>query len=461
MSKNDSQEGWSLQGRITRRLLKLLGALWLLASAVALFGVWHEAGEELDDSMSQTAQRFLMLPESALGAAGAALPEVDGEPQEEHIFYQILDGHGHVRMRSQSAPAEAIDASGHNGVFDRGGWHGISLTRADGHRRVTIAETAGHRNEVLWECLIWLVGVMLVLLPVSALILTLVLRSGFNSLETARGELAARSVDDLQSIEIVDAPRELRPWLASVNDLLERLRTLIDAERKFSSHTAHELRTPLAAARAKAQRLLQGVHDEAARQDAQALVRQLDRLTRVSTRMLQMARIESGATLAHQPVDLTVLADMIVQEFSDTAVRERIRVEVTGATSQVLGDIDAIGIALRNLIENALKHGGPKSWITVLVEPKAIAVIDDGPGVPPEILGNLVKPFKRGLSAAEGSGLGLAITDRIAQIAGGRLELRSPVFAGRGFASILNFDEPPLFKPDLPEFQVYVERVGT
>ena len=78
--------------------------------------------------------------------------------------------------------------------------------------------------------------------------------------------------------------------------------------------------------------------------------------------------------------------------------------------------------------------------MTVLVETLCVLVINDGPGVPPETLQKLVRPFERGITAAEGSGLGLSITQAIVAQAGGALELISPVAGGRGFAAVLRFD---------------------
>jgi two-component system, OmpR family, sensor kinase len=129
-----------------------------------------------------------------------------------------------------------------------------------------------------------------------------------------------------------------------------------------------------------------------------------------------------------------------VAEFTQALAQGRLRLEIAAQPTGVVGDVDAIAIALRNLIDNALKHGGPQSWVTVLVETLAIYVIDDGPGVPPETLEKLVRPFERGMTAAEGSGLGLSITNAIVRQAGGTLELRSPLLGERGFAAILRFD---------------------
>jgi len=439
MSEPERRASWSLEQRITRRLLVVLGSLWLAGSAIALAGMWQETEDVLDSSLNETAERFLVLPEIALGDASGTRLFAEIGPHEEHVIYQVFDAKGRMRLRSHSAPDTPLDSEAQDGVRDVNGWHVLTLTRQDGRRRVEVAETIQHRFEVLWASLGWLAGTLIVLLPAASLALTLILRQGFRALEPARAEMAGRSADDLRPLDSSEAPLEMKPWLASVNSLIARLRVLIEDERNLAAHTAHELRTPLAAARAKAQRLAEITTDGTSRQNAIALVRQLDRLTRLASRLLQLARIQSGATLQREPIDLAVLARVVVAEFAEAVTRERLRIEVSGASTTVFGDIDAIGIALRNLIDNALKHGGDDSWVTVLVEQGAIFVIDDGPGVATETLPKLIRPFERGITAAEGSGLGLSITNAIVHHAGGTLELRSPILAGRGFAAILRF----------------------
>ena len=127
-------------------------------------------------------------------------------------------------------------------------------------------------------------------------------------------------------------------------------------------------------------------------------------------------------------------------DFADAVASERLRIEVLDGPTGVIGDMDAIGIALRNLIDNALKHGGENAWVTVQVEPLSVLVVNDGPGVAANTLEKLVRPFERGITAAEGSGLGLSITTAIVRQAGGTLELMSPIAGGRGFAAVLRFD---------------------
>ncbi len=431
--------GWSLERRLRHNLLASLVALWLAGSAAALLGLRHEASEVLDSVLVETAQRLLALPQAALGGNLGGSPPAAGL-HEEYVLYQLAGRDGHLRLRSHSAPAQPMDPGAPDGIRETQGRRVLTLTATDGDLRVQVAETDEHRREILWAGAAWLGGALGAVVVVAALVLRRLLHGAFRALEPARADLAARAAGDLRPVPAAGAPDELQPWLETVNALLARVGSLVEAERAFAAHTAHELRTPLAAARARAQRLTSDAPDDATRAHALALVRQLDRLTRLATRLLQLARIESGVALKREPVDLTLLARLVADEFIDARGAGRLVVEIHGEPAPVAGDLDALGIALRNLIDNALKHAAGAARVTVRVGPGEIAVIDDGPGVPPASLGTLVRPFVRGEVASEGSGLGLAIVNTIALQSGARLELRSPVDHGHGFGATLRFD---------------------
>jgi two-component system OmpR family sensor kinase len=135
--------------------------------------------------------------------------------------------------------------------------------------------------------------------------------------------------------------------------------------------------------------------------------------------------------LADQWVDLSQVIRLTVDEFSQNAqLRGRSMVAQT-APVRVRGDLDAIGLALRNLVENALVHGAGGSFIQVTCAESrkgvSLAVVDDGPGVAPTELPSLTKRFARGSGAAEsGAGLGLSIVDTLARRMGAKLVLVSP-----------------------------------
>lgn len=433
---------WSLQRRLRRRLLAALAALWLLGAVGALVGQQHELGDVLDDALEDTAQRALHLPlhPDAAAMIGPRGPDAEYD-EDEHARLQIYDGRGRLLWRSAEAPVEPLASLAREGVRNEGRWR-VAVERLDDGSRVAVAaERRRDRLEVLAQAPLWLLAPLLALLPLTALLVGWVLASGFRRLEPLRHALAARRDGDLAPLPLDGLPDELRPLAGTLNALLGRLGQMLQAERQFAAASAHELRTPLAAARAQAQRLAQEAGEAGLAERAAALVRQLDRLTALATRLLQVARIDSGVALKREPVDLAQLARLVADEFAEAGPGGRLRVEAEGAVGSVPGDVDALGIALRNLVDNALKHGGPDARVTVRAAPATLTVTDDGPGVPAEALPRLVRPFERGGSAAEGSGLGLAMVDTIARQSGARLELRSPAAGmARGFEAVLRFD---------------------
>ena len=444
------QAPWRLQTQLRRQLLGLLAAMWLLGTAAATAGIWRETDEVLDSALTETAQRLLLLPEAAMVEPDTAERLATLGPHTEHVVYQVFDRTGQKQLHSHDAPAQPLDAGAPDGLRSAGGWHVLTLSSVDGSRRAQVAETMAHRREVLWASLGWLLGTLGALLPLAAVALGWVLQRGFDTLEPARRALARRAPQDLRPLSTHGAPAELKPWLETVNALLARVEGQVAGERAFAANTAHELRTPLAAARAQAQRLALASSDPAVQVPAQALLRQLDRLTRLATRLLQLARIESGAALQHAPVDLVQLATLVADDFSEALRSGRLRWQVHGQPLPVHGDVDALGIALRNLIDNALKHGGDRALVTVHIAGQTLRVEDDGPGVPTERLPGLLHKFERGSGAVavEGSGLGLALVVMIARQSGARLVLQSPHADGHGFCASLHFD--PAAAPPAP-----------
>ena len=444
MARADAAAPWWLERRLRRQLLLSLLCLWLLGGAGAFWALHDEIGEVLDSSLEETAQRLLTLPEVALAVSDDQAFVAAFGAHEEHVVYQVFDGGGGLRLRSHLAPRAPLAPPGAVGLAERGDYRVLSMRHPDARRVVHVAETIAHRREVMWESLPWLLVPLLAVLPLAAWVLHRVLRAGFRTLEPALAAMDGSAAPRLQPLPLAGTPQELQPLLSGMNLLIERVRMLVDAERSFAARTAHELRTPLAAARAQAQRLQQqGLASGAPElaEPALALVRQLDRITALASRLLQLARIESGVAWQREDVELGLLARMVVDEFAESRLGGRLSLQVDADAGTVSGDADALGIALRNLVDNALRHGGEQGRVRVEALADGLRVRDDGPGVPPGELARLVRPFERGATAAEGSGLGLAMADRVARQSGAELRLRSPIDAGRGFEATLRF--PP------------------
>ena len=222
--------------------------------------------------------------------------------------------------------------------------------RHDG-RGAVAAEPLAERAEADAAALPGLLLPLLALLPAAALIVHLLLRQGFRSLEPARAALARRDGTDLSRLPADGLPRELQPLVEAVNALLVRVAALVTAERQFAAAGAHELRTPLAAARAQLQRLIEELPAGVPGRDrALALERQLRRLSDLGAKLLQLARVDAGVGLAREPVELQALVRLVLDEFrrGGEEAASRWRLALPEAPVWVAGDLDALGIALRN-----------------------------------------------------------------------------------------------------------------
>ncbi|MEN9717795.1 MAG: hypothetical protein RIQ99_673 [Pseudomonadota bacterium] len=220
------------------------------------------------------------------------------------------------------------------------------------------------------------------------------------------------------------------------------------AHTDFVANASHELRTPLAAIIGYVETLADG----GPAVDAETSKRFLDIAQREARRMLSL--VEDLMTLSHveaekhdrpsEPIDLAQLAARVVGEVSSLQGKERVELATAAANSEtrncvVLGDPGQLEQLLRNLIDNALKYGGPDQPVQVSVEPGIasrvrLTVADHGPGIAPEHLPHLTRRFYRtdpGRSRASGgTGLGLAIVKHIVERHRAQLDIASTLGEG-------------------------------
>ena len=246
----------------------------------------------------------------------------------------------------------------------------------------------------------------------------------------------SRSPENLSPLAGRAAPREAQPLVAAINRLLYRLNGSLENERRFTADAAHELRTPLAAARVQTQvAMLSTDMDKRNHALAQTLAG-LDRATRLVEQMLRLARLDPLATLPDPTaVDLSQLARDVVAGSLDATRKCVIDVDIDDEKIVVEGVPDLLQVALRNLVDNAVRYSPEGSRITVALRREhgqpVLSVADNGPGVSETELPRLVERFYRSPEVvAEGSGLGLTIVHRIAELHGARLELANRAAGG-------------------------------
>ncbi|MCF7750139.1 hypothetical protein KQ945_05245 [Bacillus subtilis subsp. subtilis] len=243
-------------------------------------------------------------------------------------------------------------------------------------------------------------------------------------LKRLSAEVAGRLPSETTPIPQDDVPSEIAPLIGAFNTLLARVDHALRSERDFIAQAAHELRTPMSALHTYAEAALMQ-QDPVARD---ALLRQLIaaclRTSRLADQLLDQARLEAGP----QPgqwveVDAPQLVRHLLGEFSVQANLQLISLYPRLSPCRIRCDVDAIGILLRNLVDNAMRHGGVQGIVEVstgyqgrgeALQPY-LEVLDDGPGIAESERSRVFERFYRTPgTAAQGSGIGLSLVATIA-----------------------------------------------
>jgi two-component system OmpR family sensor kinase len=430
----------SLAGRLTRTLIVWVGGVWLACVFAVVWYVDREINHNFDNELVEVSHRMFAMAVQELEKLQHPGEDPPRHPliapkqlfSEDAVIYQIVDLHEHVLLRSAEAPADTFDVPLAAGFANNPSWRIYTVRHPTLGLFFQVADPLDERRHALNRTLFGLIIPLGAVLPLLALVLRNVARTELRVLPQLAGEIEKRSGADLSPIALPGLPVELRIVGDHVNRLLERLSHSLDVERALAANAAHELRTPLAAARLRLQTALE--HD-LRRNDVQAALDALQMLSHRAEKLLQLSRAESGASLARAQVDLVQLAGTVAQEFwQDAQTNERLALKVPDQAAPVaLGDVDALAIALRNLVENALRYGGGRVVLEVMA-PCTLAVRDFGAGVNAEQLHTLKERHVRHSSDRAGYGLGLSIVGTIVEKHGARLVLSSPPEgAARGF----------------------------
>lgn len=420
----------SLQGRLSLWLTVGAVLLWTVAAGLIAAHLSREMNEVFDSTLEETGQRLLPLAvrdiigrdeDDSPSQGVATLREHD-----EHFTYVVRDVAGQVLLRSHQADPAVFPAFSGMGFAQTATHRIYSDAALQGSITISVAEPLARRRAVARGALIGLALPLALIIPASLIGVWAAVRNAMVPIRHFREGIEARGGGDLSPISAEGLPSEFRPNARAVNRLLERLRSALEAERSFTASSAHELRTPVAAALAQVQRLIIEAPDESTRTRARNVEAALQRLARLAEKLMQLARAEGARLQVEAPVDIAPILRVLVTEM-DRGPVARIDLSMPEAKVPALIDPDAFAILARNLIENALRHGTPDIPVQVSLSTDGVLrVVNAGPPVPADLLARLARPFQRGRTDAGGSGLGLAIATAISSGTGGRLDLISP-----------------------------------
>ncbi len=278
------------------------------------------------------------------------------------------------------------------------------------------AATSAIVSATLWPNVALMI-LALVLLPVGV-------RVALRPLDRLGQRIDDQRADDLTPLPLADTPRETQSLLRALNQLIERLRLAAGAQQAFLNQAAHQLRTPLAALRARIELLRDMLPHDAARR-CSALEADVARLSHLTTQLLTLGRTDRGAAaaLVRSPVDLPSMIADLAASFDDRARSGDVQLAFDLAPLEIDGIEWMLREALSNLVDNALAHAPQGSTVTLRCGATNssdsggfVEVEDQGEGIDPELRERAFEPFVRlAEDRRQGSGLGLAIVRSIGE----------------------------------------------
>jgi len=438
---------YSLRRRLLTLLLASVVVAWAATTLLTYNHAHHELDELLDAHLARSARLLLAqegdeLEEIRIGEPG------DAGPYGQEVVLQVWREGRVLALRSEGAPdarlspvetgfSDAIVAGRHWRVFS--GW--------DVERQilVQVAEDHALRERLLAHYTLSGLPALLFGVPLLGVLVWLVVGAAVRPLSHLGHEVSRRGPGDLRPLPDGGVPMEVTPLVDRLNALFARISASMQAERRFTSHAAHELRTPIAAIRAQAE-VARDSTDSTARELALAhVIEGCDRAARLVDQMLLLARIDERASLDGQATSrLDQAAARVIADLAPAALDSGVGLELaTDEAASVAVDDALLDVLLRNLLDNAVRHGGPPGPVTVRCTSGAVGalleVADHGPGVDDAELAQLGHRFYRASGAqGPGSGLGLSIVHRIAEGCGGTVRYRRGN-DGRGFVVEVRF----------------------
>lgn len=416
----------------------LMTAAWLYARAAA-----DEAYDRLLQGAAIQILNSLVVEE---GRIKVNLPpsafELLGLAPRDKIFYRVVapDGSTLTGYEDLTFPvdlANARDALFETASFREQPVRMVAASRAiadpaiGGWANVIIAQTTEARQELTTELTtraLALVGVMSVLALGGTV---LAVRYSLRPLDALGDTLRRRDSQDLTPLA-VDVPRELSPFVESINHFMRRLDDRLRLLQRFIADSAHQIRTPLTALSAQVSLIDEQVLSENDRRHLDRVKDRASELARFTTQLLNHAMvIHRFDSVQLSPVDVVDVARKAFRAAVPITIDPDIVVsfEAPPEPLTVMGDALSLREAIVNIIDNSLRHGVVASLAVRVIERGNFVLVeveDDGPGIPPQDWTQVTRRFVSSKSGEGSSGLGFAIASEVAATLNGALAFREP-----------------------------------
>jgi len=449
----------SIKRRLTLSILAALVAFLIVDTTVIYQNTLQSINVAFDRTLLASARAIGDTVKFENGKLSASLPyatlEVFEAVTRGRIVYRVTDFEGGFLSGYPELPA-------HNGVFPKRSPYAalaafyedrfenesvrvaallqpvyVGSGGSDAYRMVTVqvAETLELRKSLAQQALRSTLDRQVIFLMLLSTLIWWLIARGMRPISALRRELLERDPDSLAPIT-TPAPRELKPAIEALNEVMARLKRVLDNQQRFVRDASHQLRTPLAVLKAQVQNAQRGhVAPDVA---FAGLAESVDRATRVANQMLALAKVaqlDAAPSHVEEVTNLHAMAQDLAVECSPLIADKALdfSLDVSGREAngfRATGHEWLIRELFRNLMSNAIRHTpcGAEFGIDIRATGSGVlmSVWDSGCGIDAEREAKLFEPFSSG-DPLSGSGLGLIICRDICKLIGARLTLRNRV----------------------------------
>lgn len=297
-----------------------------------------------------------------------------------------------------------------------------------------VAERINYRQELEDRLTQDSIVVMLITYPFLGFLIWVIVGRGLDTLRRVAKEVHQRAPTYLEPVDLESVPSEIEPLILELNNLFSRLEAAFDREKRFTADAAHELKTPLAALSTQTQVALRAKTEDEKKQALLKVLSGVHRSTHVVQQLLTLSRMEPEATLLETTrVNLAKQAMEVATMLAPEAIAKNIELELLApdSTATVKGNATAIGILIRNLVDNAIRYSSEDGFVKIDIQETdsnvVLSVTDNGPGIPEALRKRVFERFFRVIGTqSTGSGLGLSIVQQIARLHNATIELATP-----------------------------------
>lgn len=432
----------SIRRCITLLLCGAIGALFLVGGGGLYWAIRTVLTAQFDETLAAKAQALIVAADHDDDEIEIdfSVQDFAGFGSRAHgDFFEIRNARGRTLARSPSLGRDYLPARAFGSAPEFGGvrlpdqhpgraiWQSFQLEgKKSDVLQVTVASSSvGLERSLRAIALVILIGGALGLI-LTVIIVRISLRLGLRPLDRLADQVRGIQVSRLhERLDPSSLPPELRPIAEKFNETLARLEEGFARERRFSSHAAHELRTPLAELKSMTE-LIARWPDEATPGHTAEMLSVIQETEALLDKLALLARAENGALpVSTAALDLQQAVASAVERVRSVAASRHLTIstEITGDT--IVTDSTLWTAILNNLLSNAVHYAPSATEISVQVSPHHVMVRNSAPDLSPEDIPHLFERFWRksqSRSDREHSGLGLSIVAACAELLGARCQ---------------------------------------